>query len=351
PLLWLVCSRPEPHLEHVFRQAEARGLCRVEELRVDDPEAQSDIECYLWDEFNRIFKKCSSVIGIDETWPPKLSFDKIVSASSGLFVFASTVVRFTGRPGLNPDSQLKIVVAVVDGSPIPEGISNPLAFVDKLYLEIIGRTPPHVLPTTLELLVICAVCPPIPVLHLTQLLKIDSNLTREALHSLHSVIAVPYGENFTEEPLHFYHASFTDFLSDPIRSRQFSLKNLDLYRRHTAEACLRVLAHTKISCADSLEWDASGFHTTNPSNPFVSHHLFVFAATHVWDTCTKISYPVLDVVQDKVAGLDYRCLRFVSGLIPVQSFVRFLRWLSDLVHHVTWSYARLGRRLTYGEPE
>ncbi|KAF9439930.1 hypothetical protein P691DRAFT_768591 [Macrolepiota fuliginosa MF-IS2] len=62
-LLWMICSQPEPHLKRVVHKAEAEGLCWVEELWIDDPEAQSDTEFYLRDEFHRISKKHPDILG------------------------------------------------------------------------------------------------------------------------------------------------------------------------------------------------------------------------------------------------------------------------------------------------
>ncbi|KAF9441548.1 hypothetical protein P691DRAFT_621112, partial [Macrolepiota fuliginosa MF-IS2] len=135
PLLWMICSRPELHLERAVRRAETEGLCWVEELRVDDPEAQSDVESYLRDEFRRIAKRCHP--RKEGAWPPGKVFDRIVSASSGLFVFATTVIKFIDQSGSDPRSQLEAVVAAIDGAPLPQGSMNPLTYIDNLYLEIL----------------------------------------------------------------------------------------------------------------------------------------------------------------------------------------------------------------------
>ncbi|KAF9444914.1 hypothetical protein P691DRAFT_806438 [Macrolepiota fuliginosa MF-IS2] len=331
-LLWMICSRPEPHLERIFREAEAKNLCWVEELRVDDPEAQGDIECYLQDEFHRISKRHPAVIGKEGNWPPKEVFDKIVSASSGLFVFATTVTRFINQPGTDPRSQLRVIVAAIDGSPIP-GAVNPLTLLDNLYLDILGRLNIDTLPMTLELLGICAISPPLPVLHFTQLLELDLNTVRTTLRSLHSVIDVPYSHKLIEEPLHFYHASFTDFLANPDRSGQFALRDLNSYRYRIAEACLCVLASVPVSYAAGLTWDSSDFEAANPSSLSVSYQIFTFAVAHIWAICTTIHNPEMNLkfVRNRVAGFDYRILRLVSDMVPVQPFVTFLRWLYSLV--------------------
>ncbi|KAF9444916.1 hypothetical protein P691DRAFT_762987 [Macrolepiota fuliginosa MF-IS2] len=333
-LLWMICSRPEPHLERVLREAEAEGLCWIEELRVDDPEAQTDVECYLRDEFHRISKRYSAIIGREGIWPPKEVFDKIVSASSGLFVFATTVTRFINQPGSDPRSQLRAIVAAIDGSLIP-GAVNPLTYIDNLYLDILGRLNPDTLSTTLEFLGICSISPPLPVLHFTQLLGLDLNAVRTTLRSLHSVIGVPYGHKLIEEPLHFYHASFTDFLANPDRSGQFALRDLNSYRYRIAEACLRVLAGMPVSYATGLTWDSSEFETVNPSNLSVSHQIFTFAVAHIWAICTMIRNPEMNFVKDIVAKIDYVFLRSVSDVVPVQSFVKFLRWLYSLTQQMT----------------
>lgn len=64
---------------------------------------------------------------------------------------------------------------------------NPLTYINKLYLNILEQSQPDILPTTLELLGICAVCPLLPMLHLAQLLKFNLDTLRHfhvsALHN------------------------------------------------------------------------------------------------------------------------------------------------------------------------
>ncbi|KAF9443783.1 hypothetical protein P691DRAFT_808337 [Macrolepiota fuliginosa MF-IS2] len=332
-LLWIICSRPEPHLEHAFREAEAEGLCWVEELLIDDPEAQGDVERYLRDEFERISNKYPDDL-VRETWPPKDIFDKIVSASSGHFLFATTLIRYLDQSDSSLGSRLSVIVAAIDGAPLPPGATNPLAYIDSLYLEILNRLDDRIRSKALELLAICLACPPLPVLHFSQLLKIDLSTVLDVFFPLHSVISVPYDENLIEEPLRFYHASFTDFLANPDRSGTFSQGYLNPYRYRIIDACFRVLGSSNTSYADGLKWDSSRFGAANPSNLSVFHGLLTFAATHVWDICTRICDPKLDFVRSTVAGFDYRLLKSVGNTVPPQLFVKFLQWLYSVTKDI-----------------
>ncbi|KAF9443781.1 hypothetical protein P691DRAFT_712788 [Macrolepiota fuliginosa MF-IS2] len=332
-LLWIICSRPEPHLERAFRKAEAEGLCWVEELRIDDPEAQSDVERYLRDEFERIARKYQDDLG-EDTWPPKDIFDKIVGASSGHFLFATTLIRYLDQSHSTPRSQLSAIVAAIDGVPLPSGVTNPLAYIDNLYLEVLNRLDERIRSEALELLAICMACPPLPVLCLSQLLQTDVSTILDTLFSLHSIISVPYDENLVEEPLRFYHASFTDFLTNPDRSGIFSQRDLSAHRYRIIEACFHVLASSRTSYANGLIWDSSRFSAANPSNLSVFHGLLTFAATHVWDICTRIRDPKLGFVRSTVAGFDYRLLKSVGNAVPPQQFVKFLQWLYSVTKDI-----------------
>ncbi|KAF9439929.1 hypothetical protein P691DRAFT_768590 [Macrolepiota fuliginosa MF-IS2] len=162
--------------------------------------------------------------------------------------------------------------------------------IDNLYPKILGWLHLDTRSMTLKLLGMCAVGPPLPVLHFTQLLKLNLNAAHATLHYIHSIITIPYGLKLIGEPL------------------AFALQDLNYYHYRIAEACLHVLGDTRVPHAVGLAWDSSEFGDANLSNLSVSHDMFMFILAHVWDICTKIHNLELDFVQDKVVSLDYQCL-------------------------------------------
>lgn len=162
---------------------------------------------------------------------------KLVDAASDLFVYGPTMLRFIDDPDIaDPASQPSLIFQFIDGLSGVLGTKNPLRPIDMLYLEVLRVIEAAHLAVSLELLGSCAFYPPIPALHLANLLNIDLESFYSSLRRLYSVVAVPRCGDACEEPLHFYHASFPDFLLHPVRSEKYSQDpNLLLKRFNTGE--------------------------------------------------------------------------------------------------------------------
>ncbi len=66
--------------------------------------------------FKKVVGKFTVVLS-DGSWPAAKYVGVIVSASSGLFVYAATVVKFVGDEGCaDPKGQLKAVIAFIEDS-------------------------------------------------------------------------------------------------------------------------------------------------------------------------------------------------------------------------------------------
>ncbi|KAM6502605.1 hypothetical protein JOM56_002582, partial [Amanita muscaria] len=125
PFRFLICSRPEAHIEDTLNQFEALILS-IDLAKLDD--ANRDIEKYLVDEFSRIASKR----GLDATWPRPAAIRDIIYKSSGNFIFASVIIKVVGDEDSMPEDQLAIILNLKP----PDGV-NPLAVLDELYLEIL----------------------------------------------------------------------------------------------------------------------------------------------------------------------------------------------------------------------
>ena len=82
PLRFLICSRPEAHIQETFG---SHIMAKVTQpvLLDDQFEPENDIRRYLKDEFFRIrTERDLSLFG----WPPNGVIDKLVSKSSGQFI-------------------------------------------------------------------------------------------------------------------------------------------------------------------------------------------------------------------------------------------------------------------------
>lgn len=329
---WLIFSRPEPHLKRMFETAESEGFCCTKEVLIDDYETETDIQLYLAAEFTRIAIAYLGVSGGAEGWPKQNDLDKVFKASFGLFVYAVTIVKFVGDPiHKDPVSRLQLVIDVIDGSPLPPGASNPLGSIDTLYRELIERTPPNLLATTLRILGTCIVCPHLPVVQFAHLLGLNWRAVYEAVISLHSVLDVPSEAWIAEEPLRFFHASFPDYLMNTERSGSLA-QDPGFHRLQLVEICFRVLNHLEISYAGSIELSVDDDDDERIPSPLsMACLILTFASTHVWEICTRLRSPTADFLRRTVGSFDFRRLQLVCESIPPQGFIEFLRWLHRAV--------------------
>jgi hypothetical protein len=91
PLVWLIASRPEPHILSFFSRRHIIPAYEKEEIPVDSPEACADVERFLHDKLKEIKEASKS---LSPLWPEERDFRKLVDAAGGLFAYAHTVIRY-----------------------------------------------------------------------------------------------------------------------------------------------------------------------------------------------------------------------------------------------------------------
>ncbi|XP_006458647.1 hypothetical protein AGABI2DRAFT_200449, partial [Agaricus bisporus var. bisporus H97] len=91
PLLWLIASRPEPHLQYIFSRADFSIDCKKATL-VIDADTRNDVNRYLRDSFIDIRTKFPLVT--DVAWPSQAQSQLVEDIASGLFALAATIVRY-----------------------------------------------------------------------------------------------------------------------------------------------------------------------------------------------------------------------------------------------------------------
>ncbi|KAF7770819.1 hypothetical protein Agabi119p4_6793 [Agaricus bisporus var. burnettii] len=222
PLRWLIFSRPEAHLKNIFSQTLD---CGREELIID-AECREDVQRYVQDRLIEIKARYNDMIHGD--WPPQDTLKELLDAVSGLFIFASTCLNFIDDPEeADPISQLDSLLSFVRRS---QGVvsRNPLAALDLLYSRILQDISPSVFETTRKIL--AYMCyrrqfDPDNILSSAQalcnFLRLDQHAFYKATRGLYSAMSVPEPGDAAKSQLHFYHASFQDFLLDPHCSGRF----------------------------------------------------------------------------------------------------------------------------------
>lgn len=245
PLLWVISSRPEPHLKAAFSRELFQQNCWKEDIPVDSDEACADVERYLRKIFEEIRQNYSTSFSPTSQWPSETEFLKISTSASGLFAFAATVIRFIDDPERgNPVSQLHQVLAAIEkerqSTKGQERSVNPFAILDALYSSVLSTVPKDVLPTTARIL--GQVSFPHPTfVSLSNLLGLMQHDAYGALQRLHSVISVPPPELAHTQGMVVYHASFFEYLNDDTRSGEFRVNWLDGFDCHL-ECDTRILS-------------------------------------------------------------------------------------------------------------
>lgn len=230
PLLWMVCSRPEWHLKRAFSQSDFRVDCRREELSIHTTADKNDVYRVLKEGFEDIRKDFYWEIGgIDakKQWPPETQLQQIARASGGLFILVCTILKFVGDKQYgDPDAQLHTCLSFLGNNHAP-CLSNPLQSLDLIYLQILSGIPSHILPITKRILAFCVFYSSKPSVlcarDVANFLRLDQVTFHRALQRLHSVLDVPRSEAAHTASLKFFHASFSDFLQNPNRSRAFAI--------------------------------------------------------------------------------------------------------------------------------
>ncbi|KAF9448696.1 hypothetical protein P691DRAFT_800409 [Macrolepiota fuliginosa MF-IS2] len=227
PLIWVISSRSEPQITMFLSLPRAAPSYVKEEVVIDSDEACRDVEHYLRSSFEIIRTKYL-VTSLFSRWPADSDFCKIAASSTGLFAFASTVIRHVDDPaGGNPVFQLQQVLNVIDYSQSRwgEGRPHPLAGLDALYGYILSLIPLDVLPTAKRMLLSTMRGSFLYTFGIQcNFLGMSPDVAYGSLHRLHSVLRIyPPDQAFVQgSGLWPHHKSFRDYLRDPARSTLFA---------------------------------------------------------------------------------------------------------------------------------
>jgi hypothetical protein len=239
---FFITSRPETHIREGFRLTELKGatttmiLHEVASLSVD-----RDIMIFLETHLTSTAVLANrSDTHLPQEWPTKDQLTALVRKSSGLFIFASTVIKLILDKNGKPERTLDSILNKPDDFD-QEGVS----LLDDLYRDILARAfsikNDRFMETRRNILGLLVVaCDPLSPTAIAGLLDIaDANDVKTSLRSLHSLLIVP---DDLSRPIRFYHQSFPDFLKDPSRcidSRFYTDQNK--HHLMTTQGCFFVM--------------------------------------------------------------------------------------------------------------
>ena len=246
---FFITGRPEPRIRSGFRLPLLEPFTQIFLLHEVDPTSvEGDIRLYLTEKLTAIVKRRSG-LDLPEVWPPDEDIIVLARKSSGLFIFASTVVRFIESEHHEPRERLQLIASKSDDTR-HEGASG----VDSLYSQVLRDAFSDIdeesvfvnLKRILSAVVLAF--DPLSRDGLVKLLNIDSALISTTLRHLHSVILVPTDGS---KEIRVFHKSFPDFLQDLGRCPDPRF-HVDSPKRHAdmALSCLGLVGRLRINhCA------------------------------------------------------------------------------------------------------
>ena len=212
---FFITGRPEPRIRSGFRLPLLEPLTHIFLLHeVELSSVDNDIRLYLTQKLTAIAKRRSD-LDLSDPWPQDNEINALTKKSSGLFIFASTLVRFVASEHHEPNERLQLVLSKRSGT-THEGRTG----IDSLYSQVLlyafsDLREPAVFENVRGVLgAIVLAFVPLSRRELSRILHIPMPTIRTTLRHLHSVVLVPDDE--TKE-IRVFHKSFPDFLQDKER--------------------------------------------------------------------------------------------------------------------------------------
>jgi hypothetical protein len=192
PFRLLFASRPEAYIQAIFaRRGIVENACVI---ALCDFDAHCDVRQYLQSHLSNV----QIARGLPASWPSHADLDQLARQSEGIFIYASTLVKFVNDEYDDPQRRLQIALSAHNG-------------LDTLFDQVLGNAKKY---TNFELALGAVLFtrgnPSISIL--PQLLQLNSAYdVRLALRGCLSILLVPVHDYGYIRP---YHASLLDFLTD-----------------------------------------------------------------------------------------------------------------------------------------
>ena len=237
---FFITSRPEPRIRSGFRLASLQPIMEV--LRLHDVErslVDSDIMLFFRTQLSNVAKTRSDC-DLTEDWPGSFDINILCKKAAGLFIYASTVIKFIASKHHDPTERLTLIISLPQNT-THEGKSG----IDLLYTQVLEYAF-HDVPADSEefyyhlrtvLGGVLLIFNPLPMEALSTLLKKSKIST--TLRFLHSLLLIPDSK---AEPIRVFHGSFPDFLMDPERckDKRFFI-NPSVHHQEILLLCLRLM--------------------------------------------------------------------------------------------------------------
>ena len=243
---FFITGRPEPRLHSGFHLVALQPITEVFKLHdVERSSVDADIRLF----FSTCLANIAKHRGLGDEWPSSSDINILCQKAAGLFIYASTVVKFISHQCYRPKKRLTLLVSLPQNT-VREGGSG----IDTLYTEVLTQAFYDVDLDSLEpddqevfchlrsvVGAILLVFNPLSTKSLSDLLSgfdTPSDIST-ALSSLHSLLLIP---DDIEDPIRTFHKSFPDFLTNPERckDKQFFVDPL-VHHREILLSCLNLM--------------------------------------------------------------------------------------------------------------
>lgn len=240
---FFITGRPDQGIRFAFRSESLRPHTQEFELHnVDRSSVDSDIKLFLETQFTKLAKDRPDC-EFPPDWPAPHYNDFLCKKADGLFIYAATVAKFVSSRYHLPNDRLHLLYTQRE-----DASHEKQEGIDLLYTNVLkqafrdAHSQDDKLYSRFKSVVGMVVLTfhPLSINVLSDLLKnSDTSTISISLQPLHSVIHVP--ENITD-PVHIYHKSFPDFITDKNRciDNQFFIDPL-IGHKEILLACLDVM--------------------------------------------------------------------------------------------------------------
>ena len=230
PLIFLFTSRPEQHISLAFNAGLLPSI--TTRLALDESYLpKEDIRLFLADKFQEIKTSHPLRAYIFPHWPLLDVLEQLVYKSSGQFIYASTVIKYISSIRHKPMDRLDVALGIR-----PPQRELPFSELDALYTHILASA--EDVERVLEIL--------------SAVFLFDRDRQVWSLSQIEEILSLQHGDaelylgdlgsivHIELNIIRVLHASFTDFLMDPTRSKEFWINPR---ARHTvfARQCLQSL--------------------------------------------------------------------------------------------------------------
>ncbi|KAF9552513.1 hypothetical protein CPC08DRAFT_273844 [Agrocybe pediades] len=326
---FLICSRPESHLNNTFSRSHIVPILHSI-LLDDDYTAKNDIRLYLEDKFRQIKEGHVFKHTLPDPWPTPEAVDVLVNKSSGQFIYAATIAGYIESPRHRPDQRLNAIFNLR-----PPFKDLPFKELDALYKLIISRA--EDLQMVLDILTFPALYGSFALNDIEAILQLEKGSAEVMLADLFSIVTIS-----AERDVSFLHKSLADFLAEPQRAGDLYLDLPSAQLSHVA----RLITIFSTHCCHP---------TGRISNSWsISHILGGVLSDLAEPNITKADYISPDMLQ---AAQQFSMFDFFKPLLPygrtedwnetgssvgdllfVDAYFRFLYRIKDICESTKFVY-------------